>query len=340
MSEVRIGANTTISTRTGDRTWTNGGQTFRPDQSKVIGVGESKSGKSVEIYHNDGTAEVINKATGRDTFRRTDGDRHTPAADPYRPAPPSVGGYRPTPPNPYRNDFRPTPPNPYQNPYQHEYRPTPPSPSYYRPSRPSTHVDINLGGIRIDVHNSYLRQDFYIAAPVFTSGLWTPPVYTPVIYAPEIPVMPIGDLYRNDNSVSSVREFAGAEDIANGLWYAGVHTDRQLLDAARTPEQRRELAMSIGIDGYELRQAAGQADLMRVDGIGPRNSRLLVDAGIRSVQDLARYTWDTGTLVSALQSRAYATGASVPSAYEIQSWISQARALPVALYDDAYNASL
>lgn len=328
--EVRTGSSTWTSTKTGERTWVNRGQEFHPDRSTVTGVGQSRSGKSVEIYHNDGVKEVINKETGRDTFQRTESSRA---------------------PNPYS---RPTPPNPYigTNPYS---RPTPPS--IYRPEPPrvydrnpyrydrrdrdrSLDVGLDLGVLALTAYNSYLTSKLYLQEPTYVNNIWTAPVYTPVIYQPEVGMAPYSDLYRNDNSVSSLREMAGAYQLAPQLAYAGISTDRDLLQAARTPEQRAQLTAQTGVNGYALREAVGQADLMRIDGVGPTNSRMLIQAGIRSVQDLARYTWDPNMLVQALQSQAWAQGQPMPSAYDVASWVQQARSLPVAVYDSPYNSML
>ncbi len=67
----------------------------------------------------------------------------------------------------------------------------------------------------------------------------------------------------------------------------GVRTTDALLDAARTPKARKELASRIGATEKQVLDWAKQADYMRVPGIGSGKNGLLRAAGVTTVRELA-----------------------------------------------------
>jgi len=67
----------------------------------------------------------------------------------------------------------------------------------------------------------------------------------------------------------------------------GVRTTDALLDAARTPKARKELASRIGASEKQVLDWAKQADYMRVPGIGSGKNGLLRAAGVTTVRELA-----------------------------------------------------
>jgi hypothetical protein len=68
----------------------------------------------------------------------------------------------------------------------------------------------------------------------------------------------------------------------------GIKNSRQLFESSQKGEQRAELARAAAIDPDELLELLKLSDLSRVYGVGPIFARLLYDAGVDSVEALAR----------------------------------------------------
>ena len=64
------------------------------------------------------------------------------------------------------------------------------------------------------------------------------------------------------------------------LTAAGVKSTEDLLNAGGNSAGRRELAQTTGIDDKQLLEWVHDADLMRIPGVGPQYSDLLVAAGV------------------------------------------------------------
>lgn len=67
---------------------------------------------------------------------------------------------------------------------------------------------------------------------------------------------------------------------------AGIRTSARLLEAARTPRQRKALAQKTGIDERQILAWASMADRMRVPGLGKEYADLLQAAGVHTVNQL------------------------------------------------------
>ena len=50
---------------------------------------------------------------------------------------------------------------------------------------------------------------------------------------------------------------------------AGIRTLEDLIERMRTPRSRKELGKATGIERKDLREWAGQAELLSIEGIGP-----------------------------------------------------------------------
>lgn len=205
------------------------------------------------------------------------------------------------------------------------------------PRRYYARHDINFNFITINETNIYLRDrgHYYYREPVFYSGYrWEPPVFSPILFTAGLALAALDTVYRPDYPRGTVTNMTGVNWYAGELHSAGIYDSFDLVRAGRTAEDREELARMTGMPYDEVRKAVGQADLMRVDGIGPHNSRLLVDAGITSMQDLARYSWDPESLYEQLRFSSFWDEQRAPSRREVASWIEQARLMPLAIYDD------
>ncbi|MBT2557786.1 DUF4332 domain-containing protein [Hymenobacter sp. ISL-91] len=66
----------------------------------------------------------------------------------------------------------------------------------------------------------------------------------------------------------------------------GIKTADALLDAARTPADRRALASATGIEEIKIFKWVNYADLSRIDGLDPDLTTLLEEVGITTMLDL------------------------------------------------------
>ena len=68
----------------------------------------------------------------------------------------------------------------------------------------------------------------------------------------------------------------------------GINNSKQLYENALSRQQRAELSQRAGIEPAALLELVKLSDLSRVYGVGPVFARLLYDAGIDSIQAIAR----------------------------------------------------
>lgn len=87
----------------------------------------------------------------------------------------------------------------------------------------------------------------------------------------------------------NLRDFPGIDpEIPQKLAERGIKNSKQLFEIALTRKQRMELAEKSGINPKDLLELVRLSDLSRVYGVGPVFARLLYDAGIESVEAIAR----------------------------------------------------
>ena len=132
-----------------------------------------------------------------------------------------------------------------------------------------------------------------------------------------------------------VAEIEGVESAdAAKLTAAGVKTTEDLLNVGGDPSRRRELAKTTGIDDKQILEWVHEADLMRIPGVGPQYSELLVAAGVESPAELAHR--NSGNLATTLQEVVAARPAivrRVPSYSDIDGWIEYAGELEKVVTD-------
>lgn len=118
------------------------------------------------------------------------------------------------------------------------------------------------------------------------------------------------------------------ENVVNSLQAAGIQDTDQLLLAAADSDNHAGLAAELGISAEALATLLGRADLLRVPGIGPVYSEMLMAAGVLSLADLRA----AGPgLVDRLASAGQTLGVkSHPSVDEVAGWISAAQVMPDA----------
>lgn len=69
---------------------------------------------------------------------------------------------------------------------------------------------------------------------------------------------------------------------------SGVTNTRGLLEALLTPAQRTAMLPMLELNVAETLALARQAELLQLEGVGPKASQLLIAAGVTSVADLAK----------------------------------------------------
>jgi predicted flap endonuclease-1-like 5' DNA nuclease len=115
---------------------------------------------------------------------------------------------------------------------------------------------------------------------------------------------------------------------AHALKRLAIRTTGALLEAAKSPKGRKELAVKTGIDEKRLLKWANAADRMRIKGIGDGYAELIRAAGVDTVREL-RYR-NARRLTEAMRN-ANAKRKLVeflPSEKLVERWIESAKKLP------------
>jgi predicted flap endonuclease-1-like 5' DNA nuclease len=85
----------------------------------------------------------------------------------------------------------------------------------------------------------------------------------------------------------AISEITGiGPDGADRLRSVGIRTATKLLEAAKSPKERKLLAEKTGIDGKRILSWANLVDRMRIKGVGEDYARLLQAAGVDTVKEL------------------------------------------------------
>ena len=86
-----------------------------------------------------------------------------------------------------------------------------------------------------------------------------------------------------------ISELRGITDaVLNILKAKGFGDSESLLEAAKTPQGRKELAKAAAVDAAVILELVNRADLARVKGIGRVYSDLMEEAGVDTVKELAQ----------------------------------------------------
>lgn len=120
-------------------------------------------------------------------------------------------------------------------------------------------------------------------------------------------------------------------ELAAKLKARGLGQSDQLLDAARIPSQRKELAAAVGAEPRVILELANRADLARVKGVGAVYSDLLELAGVDTVKELATRRADNLYAKMKDTNAEGAHASQLPTQTDVESWVEQAKALPKTL---------
>jgi predicted RecB family nuclease len=112
---------------------------------------------------------------------------------------------------------------------------------------------------------------------------------------------------------------------------AGIRTTAKLLEAAKDPKGRKQLAAKTGLTEKNILRLANMADRMRIKGVGRDNASLLQAAGVDTVRELKYRN------PKKLAEKMAATNAKrklvrvLPSDRAVARWVEQAKRLPLKI---------
>jgi predicted flap endonuclease-1-like 5' DNA nuclease len=121
-------------------------------------------------------------------------------------------------------------------------------------------------------------------------------------------------------------------EFAKKFEAAGAKTTKDLLEMAKTPNDREKLAQKTGISGTLILKWANRADLMRIKGIGGQYAELLERLGVNTVNELA--TRSPENLYAAVESFDLAKAPIIrqkPTINDVKTWVNHAKRLEPTL---------
>lgn len=129
-----------------------------------------------------------------------------------------------------------------------------------------------------------------------------------------------------------VSEIKGmSSTIEAALKERGITNSEQLLEAAKGPKERKALAAGTGASERDILELANRADLSRVKGVAGVFSDLLEKAGVDTVKELAARRADNLHAKIVEVNKETRLAGRVPTAADVEGWVSQAKALPKTL---------
>lgn len=120
-------------------------------------------------------------------------------------------------------------------------------------------------------------------------------------------------------------------DEAKRLKALRIKTAERLLEAAKNPKGRRELAAKTGIDPKRLLGLANSADRMRVRGLGKEYAAILPAVGVDTVKELKyRNPEKLAKAISELNKKRKLVR-FLPTVSLVTRWIEHAKKLPMKI---------
>jgi len=115
--------------------------------------------------------------------------------------------------------------------------------------------------------------------------------------------------------------------MAARLKALGIRTTEKLLEAAKSPKDRKALAEKLDIDEHLVLRWANLTDRMRIKGVREPYAELLKDAGVDTVREL-KYR-NPGRLAQAMceANKKHKRVRLLPSEKRVTAWIEAARRL-------------
>lgn len=132
--------------------------------------------------------------------------------------------------------------------------------------------------------------------------------------------------------MTAVREIKGVtEALAAKLVDLGIKDSDQLLEKAKSPEGRKEMAGKLGIDAKQVLELANRADLIRIKGVAGAFSDMLENAGVDTVKELATRVPENLQSKLAEINEKMKLSQRTPTVDMVADWVKQAKALPKKL---------
>jgi predicted flap endonuclease-1-like 5' DNA nuclease len=120
-------------------------------------------------------------------------------------------------------------------------------------------------------------------------------------------------------------------DEAALLKKVGIRTSARLLEAAKSPKGRKQLALRTGIDEKRLLKWANMADRMRIKGVGEDYAKLLRAVGVDTVRELKHRNAQKLAKAMADANAKRRLVQFLPSPKAVSRWIDHARKLPLKI---------
>jgi len=117
------------------------------------------------------------------------------------------------------------------------------------------------------------------------------------------------------------------EELAGKLKALGLSDSEKLLEAARTPAARKDLAEKLGVSTDLVLELANRADLARIKGIAEVYSDLLENAGVDTVAELANRNPENLAAKLAEVNAGHKFAKRTPPLSFVEQWVAQAKAL-------------
>jgi predicted flap endonuclease-1-like 5' DNA nuclease len=128
-----------------------------------------------------------------------------------------------------------------------------------------------------------------------------------------------------------ITDIAGIGPDAAMLRSVGIRTTAKLLETAKTPRARQQLALKTGIDEKRILRWANMADRMRIKGVGEDYAELLQAAGVDTVKEL-KYRNPAKLAKAMAEANAKRKLVRVlPSDRAVERWIEQAKRLQLKI---------
>ena len=107
-----------------------------------------------------------------------------------------------------------------------------------------------------------------------------------------------------------------------------INKTDDLLQACRTPKQRKELAEKTEISEKVILRFANMVDLYRISGVGSEYSELLEASGVDTVPELAMRNAENLTAKMEEVNGEKKLCRKTPTLKEVTDWVAQAKDLP------------
>ncbi|MFL6797687.1 MAG: DUF4332 domain-containing protein [Xanthobacteraceae bacterium] len=120
-------------------------------------------------------------------------------------------------------------------------------------------------------------------------------------------------------------------DEAKRLRALRIRTAAGLLEAAKTPKGRRQLAMQTGIAEQRLLSLANSADRMRIKGLGKEYAAILPAVGVDTVRELKFRNPENLALRIADYNKKRKLLRFLPPVGLVERWVEQAKRLPLKI---------